>query len=157
MSAMARGNLSWEIVNRDGETLVTFSGVLDENSDLGALPMLGGAVTFDLGGVCRVTSGGVTSWIRMMAAQTQVARLAFVNCSVPVVAQLNMVRGFLGRAEVRSFYAPYICEASGDETLLLLTAAEVGDPLHPPEFDSPAGKVTLCDIPSRYFAFLSSR
>lgn len=154
---MEREALSWHIAQSNGQTMVAFSGVLDERSDLQTMPPLSGNVEFDLGGIRRVTSGGVTQWIRFIANLAEVAELTFVQCSVPVVGQLNMVRGFCGKAVVRSFYAPYLCEDTGEETYVLLKTDQLADLDHPPEFPSGQGKLVLNDIPHRYFAFLASR
>ena len=152
---MAGGQLTWHVAADNGGTTVVFSGALDETCNIGGMPLLSGEVTFDLGGISRITSGGVTQWLRFLAGLGAETKLIYINCSITVVTQLNMVRGFRGGAEVRSFYAPYICAATDEEQELLLRPEDVPDPLHPPEFDSPAGKLSLNDLPTRYFAFLS--
>lgn len=145
---------AWQIDRRDGETLVSFSGDLDERCTLEDFPNISGCVTFDLAEVIRVTSGGVSRWVKFIDRLDAVAPLYFVRCSVPVVTQINMVRGFRGKGTVRSFYAPYISETSGAEEDVLLTPDQVPDPQNPPCFPSEKGQLVLNDLPRRYFAFL---
>jgi hypothetical protein len=164
---MEQPRFTWRIESRGAETVVAFEGVLDERSDLGELHSLAGDsgprvedaaarpnLVFDLEAVRRVTSGGVTRWIRFLSALDPAAPLAFERCSVAVVTQLNMVRGFRGRATIRSFFAPYVCEETGDEQEILLTPEQVPGASVAPVLDSPAGALVLNDLPKRYFAFL---
>lgn len=154
---MERRAFVWTVErHRDNETLVTFAGDLDERCSLDAFPPVEGKVTFDLSGVTRVTSGGVTRWIKLLRRLNSVQELSLVRCSVAVVTQLNMVRGFQGPGVVRSFYAPYVCEASGEEEDVLLTPSQVPDPLNPPRLSRQSGEMVLNDLPRRYFAFLSN-
>jgi len=145
---------TWHIQNDVDETVVTFSGDLDERVSLEELPPLSGKVTFDLGGIRRVSSGGVTRWVKFLGA-LEVERLLFVRCSIPVVAQLNMVRGFRGGAKIRSFYAPYVCMSTGEEQEVLLAPEQVRDVSNPPRIASKDGELVLNDLPNRYFAFLA--
>ena len=151
---MERRPFTWQIKRREKETLVVFAGDLDERCNLVEFPELEGQVTFDLAGVSRVTSGGVTRWIKLLRRMASVTELYYVRCSVPVVTQLNMVRGFQGPGVVRSFYAPYVCEATGEEQDMLLTPQQVPDPANPPTFPSDKGELVLNDLPRRYFTFL---
>ncbi len=153
---MDRAPLSYRVVNLPDHTRVTFSGVLDERGDLSELARLHGAVVFDLAEVRRVTSCGVTRWLRLLESLSGVDTLAFERCSLAIVAQLNMVRGFRGKAEVRSFFAPYISSATGDEVERLLTPAEVPE-RGAPRFSAGGGTLELNDLPERYFAFLRER
>jgi anti-anti-sigma regulatory factor len=151
---MRNRQLTWKIEKRGDTTLIVFSGEVDETSDFTSLESLSGKVVFDLAGIRRMNSEGVRLWINFLKALGGVSDLSFVRCSLPVVTQINMVRGFRGKAEIRSFYAPYICEATGLEEERLLTREEVPDPLHPPTFPCEGGVQELDDIPERYFAFL---
>jgi len=151
---MQRKPFVWTIEEGEGGILVVFSGDLDERCNLAEFPALRGVVTFDLAGVTRVTSGGVTRWIRLLRGLEGVTELVFVRCSVPVVTQLNMVRGFQGQGVVRSFYAPYACDATGEEQDVLLTPDQIQDVSTAPPVSSDEGELTLNDLPRRYFAFL---
>jgi ABC-type transporter Mla MlaB component len=154
---MERQPLTWEIEKPDSGTKVVFSGDLDERCTLQEFPPLSGIVSFDLAGISRVTSGGVTRWIRFVRGLVDVSQLFFANCSVHVVTQLNMVRGFQGKGEIISFYAPYLCTETGEETEVLLKVEDVPDPTTPPVFPSEDGELVLNDIPKRYFAFLAHK
>ena len=153
---MQRKPFTWEIKKLDRQTLVLFAGDLDERCSLEEFPSLSGEVTFDLAEVARVTSGGVTRWIKLLSRLAEAeTTLSLVRCSVPVVTQLNMVRGFMGHGMVKSFYAPYVCEDSGEEEDVLLTPDQVPDTKNPPTFPSEDGQLVLNDLPRRYFAFLN--
>jgi len=147
--------LSWEIKNSEQGQLVVFTGVVDEDCDFHKLANLSGKVTFDLAGIWRISSGGVSRWIDFINSMG-VSSLSFVHCSIPVVMQINMIQGFKGPAEVQSFYAPYSCINTGVEEEWLLTRDEVNDPFNPPSFPCEGGKLELDEIPERYFSFLIS-
>jgi len=151
------GAFVWTIRQlKDDETLVLFTGALDERSNLGSFPRLEGVVTFDLAGVIRVTSGGVNRWIQLLSRLDGVTHLYYVRCSIPTVGQINMVRGFQGKGVVRSFYAPYICEETGEEENVLMTPEQITDINSPPRFTTEAGELVFGDLPRRYFAFLGA-
>lgn len=151
---MSGSSITWEIKKRGDETLVLLSGELNEHGDLTPLARLSGEVTFDLAGITRVNSEGARLWINLMRGMPAVTRLAFVRCSIPMVLQMNMIHGFCGQAEVRSFYAPYLCDDTGQEEEKLLVTADLADPFDPPTFPCEGGVLELDDIPDRYFAFL---
>lgn len=148
--------LSWTVDERDDATTVCFSGVLDERTNLSALNGLNGKVCFDLSGVNRINSVGVTQWVTFVEDLEGVSELRLVRCSVPVVNQLNMIRKFRGGGQIESFHAPYVSTATGEEQHILLTAADLNDPLKPPTFPCDAGgELVLGDVPERYFHFLA--
>lgn len=149
--------LSWEVVEKDEETLVVFTGNLNEKSRLEELKSLTGKVTFDLAGIYRINSVGVTHWINFINDLEHVSELFLVRCSIPVVGQLNMVRDFKGKSRVISFYAPYVCPDTGDEEEILLTREDLGDSFTPPKIKSDEGEMVLDDLPKRYFTFLMPR
>jgi hypothetical protein len=143
-----------ELLETDGETVVSLRGSINENCDFQQLKNLAGRVIFDLAGVQRINSDGVRRWIDFLRGLDHVSELVFVRCSVAIVAQLNMIRGFSGQASIESFYAPYICPSTEHEELRLLMLQDVKDPLHPPTFPCSGGVLELDDLPERYFAFL---
>lgn len=146
--------LTWEIRKKGNETLVIFSGEVDESADFAPLASLSGMVTFDLAGIRRLNSEGIRRWTELIKNLKAVTKLVLVRCSIPMVNQLNMIRGLLGNAEVRSFYAPYICQQTGEEKRLLLTKEDVPNPLDPPRFPCEKGELQLDEIAERYFSFL---
>jgi hypothetical protein len=148
-------SLSWEFKKRGDETLVIFNGQVDEVTDFTPLEKISGKVTFDLAGVRRFNSEGVRRWINFIRELDAVTKLSFVRCSLAVVTQLNLIRGFQGKAKIRSFYAPYVCVASGETEDRLLNIEDISDPLNPPVFQGDHGEMELDDIAERYFAFIT--
>lgn len=146
--------LVWDSKKQGDELLFVFSGEIDETADLQALRGLTGRATFDLKGITRINSEGARLWINLMRTLASRVKLSFVRCSIPVVIQMNMIFGFRGNAEVRSFYAPYLCEITGQEEEKLLTREQLQDPYEPPSFPCAGGLLELDDLPERYFAFL---
>jgi antitoxin HicB len=156
-SSRGRAALTWVTKQRGKGTLVLFDGDVDERVDFRALHSLTGAVTFDLAGVHRFNSEGVRAWIEFITGLKRVTSLAFVRCSIAVIQQLNLFHGIKGKAEIRSFYAPYVCAESGEEELRLLTTEEIKDPLNPPSYRGDSGEMELDETPERYLAFLMDR
>lgn len=134
--------------------MVSFEGPVDERADFDELAGLTGHVTFDLAGLTRFNSEGVRRWIQFLRSLKSVLHLEFVRCSPALVDQLNMIRGTEGEAEIRSFYAPYICQVTGEVKLVLLKAKDVEDPLTPPTLTCEHGEMELDDNPRRYLGFL---
>ena len=65
-----------------------------------------------------------------------------------------MISGFQCNAEVRSFFAPYLCTSTGQEEERLIMTKDITDPRHPPTFPCEGGVLELDDIPELYLAFL---
>ncbi len=145
---------TWQIKKQGDRTLVIFSGDLNEEVDLSPLADLRGTVTFDMADVRRINSEGVTRWVNFVQHLEQQTQLAFIRCSVAVITQVNMIRGFYGHGQVKSFYAPYICRNSGEEEERLLSCEDLQDPLNPPVFHEGEKELELDEFPERYFAFL---
>ncbi len=160
-SASDAMSLSWRIKERAGFTTVEFSGEIDENSDFSELSgRLQGKVVFHLQQVRRINSCGVREWINFVRDLDNVEELTFSHCSSVIVAQLNMIFNFRGSATLRSFYAPYICDACDIEVEKLLdieTSFPKGGDNEPPEFpcDECGELMEFDDLPDHYLAFLS--
>lgn len=105
------GKLHIETRTGANKTSVSISGSIEENADLTALMPLSGTVEINLRGIRRFNSGGVREWINAIRPLSGRAQLLFAECSAPVVHQLNMISGFLGRGRVVSFIGPMRCEA----------------------------------------------
>jgi len=148
--------LSWEFKKRADETLVIFEGQVDEVADFSSLGALSGNVTFDLAGIRRFNSEGVRRWINFVRSLDAVTTLVLARCSLAVVTQLNMIKGFQGKGKVSSFYAPYVCVTTGETEDRLLVVEDISDPLNPPVFEGDEGDLELDDIAERYFAFLKT-
>lgn len=154
---MSQNPLVWELKKQSDGMLVIISGDLNENSRLHEFPQLSGNVTFDLAGIRRINSEGVRLWIGFVRKLDAISPLIFVRCSVAFVTQLNMIHGFQGKAEIHSFYAPYLCPETGEEQEQLLTREAIKDPGNPPTFPCDGGTLELDDIPEKYFAFLMQK
>ncbi len=97
------------ISGRGMELVITLGGDIDENASFVELaPRLRGHVVFDLSGVRRINSCGVREWVTFHRdlVPASVTSLEFRACSPQVVAQLNSIANFRGRASVRSFIEP---------------------------------------------------
>ena len=117
------------------------------------------AITFDLATVRYISSAGVRAWCELIARLSH-ARLEFRRCSIAFTSQAGMVPLVLAGGTVRSFEAPYYCEACGfDDTRLLEVGAipRDGDALAAPRLACArcGAPSDLDDIPERYFAFLA--
>jgi hypothetical protein len=104
---------------------VKLYGVIDEHADLAFLGELRGRVSINLRGVRRINSFGVRSWIDAVRRVAAECALEFIECPPPVIDQMNMVAGFLGRGKVLSFYAPMACEGCGSEQDVLFRVVDV--------------------------------
>lgn len=130
------------------------SGTLDEHSQLNQLDALQGAVVINWRGVSRLNSCGVRDWIEW-TKKIQSTSLAYEECSMVVVKQLNAVPDFQGKAKVLSFFAPYFCEACDQEAMALLKTEQVKHG-HAPQVQCPKCKkpMNFDAIPAQYLGFL---
>lgn len=153
--------LSWRIKERPGLTTVEFSGEIDENADFSELRRrLKGVVVFHLAEIRRINSCGVREWVNFVRDLPDVSELTFTHCSPAIVTQLNMIYNFRGDANIRSFYAPYVCENCNNEEEKLLDVASQfpdGDISLVPDFRCEACNelMEFDDLPERYLSFLS--
>ncbi len=152
--------LSWRIKERPGFTTVEFTGEIDENADFGELRRrLKGPVVFHLAEVRRINSCGVREWVNFVRDLPGVTELTFTHCSPAIVTQLNMIYNFRGAAKVRSFYAPYVCDACGheDEKLLDVQNQFPGGPGKVPDYacEQCGAAMEFDDLPERDLSFLN--
>lgn len=140
-----------------GGGLIRLHGVIDEHPDLSFLSKLTGRVHVSLKGVRRINSFGVRSWIDAIRKVPESTHLEFIECPPPVIDQINMVAGFLGKGKVVSFYAPMTCEKCDVESNQLFQVAEVkrnGAKL--PEVKCPkcGSKMEVDDLEDQYLLFV---
>jgi ABC-type transporter Mla MlaB component len=110
------GGATAQIELRDGATWVALAGNLTELADFTPLTQLRGPLRIDLGGVERINSVGVRTWLDFVArCESQGVRLAFERCSPAIVLQISMISNFIGHAQVSSVLVPYLCGACGAE------------------------------------------
>jgi CheY-like chemotaxis protein len=116
-------------------------------------------VEFDTASVRYMSSAGVRSWCQLVDAIPAGTRYRFRHCSVAFASQAAMVPMVLGRGEVISLEAPYVCEKCDHEDLRLLEISAIardGDRPVPPRLSCLhcSGELVFDDVPERYFAFL---
>ena len=156
---MAPPAMRWDLASGADGMVVELAGDIDEHAALAPLgERLSGPVVLDLAAVRRINSQGVRTWIDFLRALSEVTRLVFRRCSVPVITQINMIANFRGTAEVVSFYAPYVCETCGAEAEHLIDVAEQRRRgLRMPDVACAAcgGAMTFDDVADRYLSFLA--
>lgn len=151
--------LSWRVRERTGHMEVEFYGEIDENADFAELRRrLHGSVTFQLAEVRRINSCGVREWVNFVRDLPQVSELTLTACSPAIVTQLNMIYNFKGPGRVRSFLAPYVCSACGEEEDKLIDVDASVRPLGAlPEVSCGrcGAPMDFDDLPERYLSFLN--
>ena len=117
---------AFDITESNGIETVVFEGVVDEFAQLVLVQPKAQEVVLDLAGVERFNSVGVrefTTFIKRLKGRT----LRAVRCSQAVVSQANLVAGFLGDAEIESFYVPLFCAACDHEDEDLVVRKDYSD------------------------------
>ncbi len=153
--------LSWRIRERPGMTTVEFTGDIDETSDFAELVgRLRGTVLFRMSEIRRINSSGVREWVDFVSGLGDVEELIFSHCSPSVVSQINMIYNFAGDANIRSFYAPYACDACQREESKLIDVRSTypdGVTNKLPDFacEECGGELEFDELPDRYLAFLT--
>lgn len=141
-----------------------FEGVLDESAApvLAQVTQAAGAspqVILDLGGLRRINSLGVRSWVDFVGSLAG-RKLVFRRCSPAFVDQLNTVSDFRGEGTIESILAPYVCETSGN---VFYEELVIGKDISSGSYNALSGRpCTECpkplvfdDLPERYFHFLT--
>ncbi len=151
------------VQHRGEMSYVKLVGVIDEDNELTELvdKIAPGTAVIDLGEIERINSCGVRDWVNWLSRiETNGSRPVLVECSPPIVAQINLVNNFTGSGVVKSFYVPYFCPECDEEKVLLVEAADMGPPPHEP----PTCRCDECDLvmdfddmADSYFAFLSNQ
>ena len=142
-------------------TYVHLSGVIDEDNRLESLTeqIEGSTVFIGLSGVSRINSCGVRDWINWLEAlHCGDSRIALVDCSPAIVAQLNLVGNFAKGAFVLSAAGQYYCEPCQREEVRYFAAHALNltpFPQAPTELCALCGaEMTFDDIEESYFSFL---
>jgi anti-anti-sigma regulatory factor len=155
------GKFQASVSHRDDVAYVKLAGVIDEDNELAALvdQVRARSAVIDLGEIERINSCGVRDWVNWLSRVEQSASVILVECSPPIVAQINLVNNFTGQGVVRSFYVPYFCPECEEEKVLLVEAADMKAAPH----DPPICRCDECDLvmdfdemPELYFAFLAN-
>jgi anti-anti-sigma regulatory factor len=109
--------------------------------------------------ISRINSVGVKSWIKFFqSCQAKGTKLRFLECSTPIVEQMNLISNFVCNGIVESVYVPFSCKKCRTEMVGLFSTED----LKKMKFKLPLLKCNKCggdaefdDIPEEYFSFLS--
>lgn len=153
---MAEPSFKVEGLEVDGGRLIKLFGVVDEHPDLSFFSRLRGKVQVSMRGIRRINSFGVRSWIDAIRKVPPDATVEFIECPPPVIDQINMVAGFLGKGKVVSFYAPMTCEACDVEMNQLFEVTEVKKLGKLPEVRCPKCRkpMEVDDLEEQYLLFV---
>ena len=159
------GLVPWKLpTGRMPGWVVPVTGAIDEDNELTSLTdkIPAGTAVIDLGEIERINSCGVRDWVNWLGrVEAKPARVVLIECSPPIVAQINLVSNFTGGGSVKSFYAPYFCAECNQEKVLLVDVADLGEgggPIEPPtcRCDDCDLVMDFDDMPDSYFAFLTA-
>ncbi|MCA9522157.1 MAG: hypothetical protein KC609_14355 [Myxococcales bacterium] len=116
MVSGAKKRFEIERVGAGEPVVLELRGSIDEHSDLSLLhDAKGSSMLLVLKDIVRVNSVGVKKWIQAINRIDDGTDVVLSECSLAIVAQINMVKNFAGRARIRSFYAPYYCSGCDAE------------------------------------------
>src|SRR5262249_15153540 len=119
-----RQSLTWK--QGQGGERFELAGEITEESDFAPLGQsLPSASTLDLAEVRRINSCGVREWLNFVTALSKAGKqIVLERCSVPMVAQMNMITNFRGDARVASIFAPYHCPSCDEDHDELINLAQ---------------------------------
>lgn len=121
--------MTWKLVDVEDERRVLLQGGITEESDF--KPLLEAApspLVIDLGNVDLINSCGVREWINFVReVDKQCDGLYLINCSPPIVRQLNMISNFKGRGVIRSVLAPYYCDGCNHDAMMSIDMEDGAD------------------------------
>jgi anti-anti-sigma regulatory factor len=144
-------------------------GVIDEHNRLdeitAALPNTppGTTLVIDLGGVSRLNSVGVRDWVlALRGLRARFESIRIIDCTPPVMNEVNFVRNFAEGALIASFQAPTFCTRCSREGSALIPVFGAQDGRRLEALPSFACERTDCenaldDDESSYLAFLDSQ
>ena len=113
---MAVNNFQWRVESTEEEKRIFVSGTIDESVSLDSLTQeIKSPACFDLYGVDRLNSTGITHWCRFMEAISPFGPHRFRRCSPSFVSQINMIPNVVGDGKVESIMAPFSCDRCGVE------------------------------------------
>lgn len=109
--------------------------------------------------ISRINSVGVKSWIKyFQSCQAKGTKLKFLECSTPIVEQINLISNFVCNGVVESLYVPFSCKKCHTELVGLFKTEDLKKmnlklPLL--KCNKCGGEAEFDDIPEEYFGFLS--
>ena len=95
----------------DTGLIVELNGTIEESVHFEQLiGQFNGDLTVKCRGITRINSVGVKTWMRYFQnLKTQGKSFKFIECSHPVIEQLNMISNFACGGEVVSILLPFSC------------------------------------------------
>jgi hypothetical protein len=153
--------LAVNIEDREEFSLVTLSGIVDEDNHLSELPdrIKESLVVINTAHVERINSCGVRDWVTWLGEMEKRGKtIYFIECPPVIMAQVNLVYNFVGSGQIINFFGPYFCSKCDTDRLLLI---DVQEALTKIPFKAPVCRCNTCDltmefddIENSYFAFL---
>jgi len=141
--------------------MVRMTGSIEESVDfdklIGPSPQ---ELHINCKGVPRINSVGVKAWIQFFkSVSSKGTKLRFLECSVAIVEQINLISNFTCGGVVESIFVPFSCGNCKSELVGLFKT----EALQKVNFAIPDLKCSKCggsasfdDIPEEYFSFLMS-
>lgn len=153
-------NFSYSKENRDDATAITLEGTIDEDTTLDdVFADTKDNVNIDISKINHINSCGIRTWVHAIEELSSSKDVSFINCSITMVRQFNMISNFGGNGVVKSFIIPYFCEQCDKEYEFTLSKKEYLEKypgLDAPGFECPSCKNALefDDLEDKYFHFL---
>lgn len=151
-----------DVQSKGDRFLVSICGSLDEDMSFKKIEIVKAQeIIVNFEKVNGVKSFGIRELIRWLGNHKD-AKIIYSMCPKIVVDQINIVDGFLPKnAVVESFFVPYYCEESGEETQVLFRYGIEFDEVNitPPGdvFDTKGNKMEMDAIWIKYFRFLENK
>lgn len=137
---------------------ITISGIIDEEFNFKELLGDFSQMSVDFKELKVINSCGIREWINFIEKLGSTTEISYHNCPQIIIQQMNMVAGFLSKnAKVISFYAPYYCEESDEEKMVLLESKNIENnkaPVITQEVNGESVELEFDAIEEQYFKFL---
>ena len=139
--------------------LVELAGAIEENVHLDQLigPVKDSLIV-NCKGVTRINSVGVKTWMKyFQGLKAQSVSFKFIECSYPIIEQLNMISNFSCGGDVESILLPYSCVKCQNEFVAICGTVQLRESgLQPPaaRCDKTDCAARFDDDPEEYFYFL---
>ena len=156
---MSQPSLKVAISEEPPRQVASLSGRMDGSADYSAVLGSGTShLVLDFAGIQLIDSVGIQAFAKFMAGISPSVKLEFRRCSVRIINQMNMFKGFCGGKSVyvESFFAPYYCEACDESGDYLLAAKSLTSTDRSPEMACPTCKnvMEFDGMEVKYLSFL---
>jgi DNA-directed RNA polymerase subunit RPC12/RpoP len=109
-------------------------------------------------GVTRINTSGIRAWIKCFnELRSRGIKLRFMECSVPIVEQMNLMINFVEEDEIVSLFVPFVCTKCKTESVHPFRAIDLRHMNKQlPQMVCPncGGRVVFDNVPEEYFVFL---